>query len=55
MGRLAFTMAFLGNFLREGAVRELLMLWGLGGEADATRGLSDTFGRIIYFVGKGLG
>ena len=38
VGTVAFTMAFLGNFLREGLCA-LLMLWGLGGEADAN--LSD--------------
>ena len=35
---MAFTMAFLGNFLREAAVRILDAL-GLGGEADTQRHL----------------
>ena len=33
VGTVAFTMAFLGNFYGRGLCA-LLMLWGLGGEAD---------------------
>ena len=44
VGTVAFTMAFLGNFLREGAVRALDAL-GLGGEADTQRHLLVLLGR----------